>query len=63
MKHSQSVKYLQNLLPALRFRAQMRFGATLFVVFALSSALGQAGGQPVDAPRVWNDRDLADWST
>src|SRR6476659_9389382 len=35
------------------------------MLFALgfSTLFAQTGGQRIDAPRFWNDRDLSDWAT
>jgi hypothetical protein len=36
----------------------------LFVslIVVLSTSFGQTGGKRIDAPRFWNDRDLAEWA-
>ena len=41
----------------------MKKHAAVFFVVALSDALGQSGGQRIEPPRLWNDRDLSDWAT
>jgi hypothetical protein len=41
----------------------MNIRSTLFVTIAFSRLLGQSAGTPIEAPRFWNDRDLADWAT
>ena len=35
----------------------------VFLVLALSSAFGQSAEKRIEAPRFWNDGDLADWAT
>jgi hypothetical protein len=37
--------------------------AGVFLALALSSAFGQSAEKRIEAPRFWNDRDLADWAT
>ena len=41
----------------------MKKHAAVFFVVALSDALGQSGGQRIEPPRLWNDRELSDWAT
>jgi hypothetical protein len=41
----------------------MRRHVGVFLAIALSSAFGQSGGKRIEAPRFWNDHDLADWAT
>jgi len=40
-----------------------RILATVLALLAVSNANGQSGGDLINAPRVWNDRDLANWAT
>jgi hypothetical protein len=37
--------------------------ALLFLAIGLSSARAQSGAKLIDAPRIWNDRDLSDSAT
>jgi mono/diheme cytochrome c family protein len=37
--------------------------ACLFVFIALLCAFGQSRRKLIEAPRLWNDRDLSDWAT
>ena len=41
----------------------MRGAVGVFLAIALSSAFGQPVGKLIDAPRIWNDHDLAEWAT
>jgi hypothetical protein len=38
----------------------MRGAVGVFLAIALSSAFGQLVGTLIDAPRIWNDHDLAE---
>src|SRR5260370_11648968 len=41
----------------------MNIRSSLFVTIAFSRLFGQSAGTPIEAPRFWNDHDLADWAT
>src|SRR5260370_29111520 len=41
----------------------MNIRSSLFVTIAFSRLFGQSASTPIEAPRFWNDHDLADWAT
>jgi hypothetical protein len=67
ISHAGSTGLPANLLPGMPAvgspASDGRLRETVLLVAVLWSTLGQASGQPVAAPGVWNDRDLADWAT
>ena len=41
----------------------MKRHTAVFLSITLSTLRGQSNENLIEAPRVWNDRDLADWAT
>jgi hypothetical protein len=47
----------------MRRRCALSAVIALCVTTALASAFGQSGGQLIEPPRFWNDRELLEWAT